>query len=103
MSARQRLPNRRLCESFQLEHAGLGYTVSFSRFLDGGIGELFIQNHKRSGGADIAAVDAGIVVSLLLQYGCDAQTIAQSLSRNSDGTATGVVGAALDRILGDGR
>jgi hypothetical protein len=99
MTARRLLPNRRRCESFQLEHVGLRYTVSFGRFDDGSLAECFIQNHKRGGGADTAVRDAGILLSFALQYGCPAEDISQALSRNSDGSASGVVAAALDQIL----
>ncbi len=51
---RRRLPNRRRSESLTLEHAGLRYTVSFSRFDAGELAEVFIANHKRGGGADTA-------------------------------------------------
>src|SRR6266536_558136 len=44
---RRRLPHRRPCESFELEHCGLKYTVTFSHFDDGALAECFISNHKR--------------------------------------------------------
>ena len=47
MTKRRRLPNRRASETFALEHAGMKYTVSFSCFEDGSLGEVFISNHKR--------------------------------------------------------
>jgi hypothetical protein len=37
--------------------------------------------------------------ALLLQHGCDLATIAHAISRNSDATASGVIGAVLDKIL----
>jgi len=46
MNARQRLPGRRLAETFELEVAGLRYTATVGRFPDGRIGELFLNNHK---------------------------------------------------------
>jgi hypothetical protein len=36
---------------------------------------------------------------LLLQHGCDLATIAHAISRNSDATASGVIGAVLDKIM----
>ena len=98
MNARRRLPNRRRSESFTLEHVGLKYTVSFSRFDDGKIGEVFISNHKRGNASDVAARDAGILVSFCLQYGCSIEDISRALSRNSDGSASGVIAAVLDLI-----
>jgi hypothetical protein len=47
MSAqRERLPNRRASEIFSFELEGLRFTASVSRFPDGRIGELFVNNHK---------------------------------------------------------
>jgi hypothetical protein len=100
MSERRRLPNRRNSETFDIEVAGLHYKATVSRFADGGLAEVFVSNHKAGNASDVAARDAGILVSLCLQYGCDAATIAHALSRNSDGTASGVIGAVLDKIAG---
>src|SRR5262249_46607356 len=96
---RRRLPNRRRSESFEIEHAGLRYTVSFSRFDDSTIGEIFVSNHKHGNASDIAGRDAGIILSFALQYGAPVEDIARALSRNSDGSASGVIAAALDQIL----
>jgi hypothetical protein len=99
MADRNRLPNRRLSETFNVEVAGLRYKATISRFPDGGgIAEVFVSNHKAGNASDVAARDAGILVSLLLQHGCPIETIAHALSRNSDGTASGVIGAVLDKI-----
>jgi hypothetical protein len=98
MSDRHRLPNRRRCETFQLEHAELIYTVSFGRFDSGEISEVFVNNHRTNSGADTAARDAGIILSFALQHGADIDAIRRALSRNADGTANGVIGAVLDQI-----
>ena len=39
---RERLPDRRMCESFNFEIDGLRFTASIARFADGRIGELFL-------------------------------------------------------------
>jgi len=95
---RERLPNRRLAETFQIEVAGLKYTCSVGRFADGRVGEVFIQNHKRGNASDVAVRDAGILLSFGLQYGCPVEIISRALSRNSDGSASGVMTAVLDAI-----
>jgi hypothetical protein len=101
MIVRRRLPNRRRSETFQIEHGGLRYTVSYSLFDDDDLAEVFVSNHKRGNAADIAARDAGILLSFCLQYGCPAEVVARALSRNYDGSAGGLMAAALDRILED--
>jgi hypothetical protein len=98
-AARRHLPNRRESETFQIEFAGLKYTVSFSRFEDGSLAEIFLGNHKAGNASDVAARDAGILLSFCLQHGCPPATIARALSRNSDGSAGGLVAAVLDQIM----
>jgi hypothetical protein len=98
-TARKRLANRRYSENFNLEFAGLRYSVSFSRFDDGSLAEVFISNHKHGNASDVAARDAGILLSFCLQHGVPVGTIARALSRNSDGSASGVVAAVLDKIM----
>jgi hypothetical protein len=98
VTARRRLLARRRAETFELEHCGLRYTVSFGRFDDGALSEVFISNHKRGNASDVAARDAGILLSFCLQYGAPAEDIARALSRNADGSASGVVAAVLDEI-----
>ena len=99
MSERQRLQNRRPCLTFDLQVAHLSYKVSIGRFPNGELSEVFISNHRSNSSADVAARDCGILMSLLLQLGCPAETIAHSLSRNTDGTASGVAAAVLDEVL----
>jgi len=98
MSARTQLPNRRPSESFYLDFHGMRYKVTIGRFPDGPLRETFISNHKAGNASDVAARDAGILLSLLLQHGFPVETISRALSRNSDGSASGVVAAVLDKI-----
>ena len=99
MTIRERLSQRRASLTLNLEHAGLRYVVTISRYPDGRPAECFVQNHKLSSAADIAARDSGILLSLLFQFGCPVEIIAHAVTRNSEGIASGVVGAILDRIL----
>jgi hypothetical protein len=100
MSAtRRRLENRRACETLDIEVAGLRYKVTVGYFPDGSLAECFISNHKAGNASDVAARDAGILLSLCLQFRCPVETIARALSRNTDGSASGVIGAVLDKII----
>jgi hypothetical protein len=99
---RRRLPNRRASTTFNIEVAGLKYKATVSYFPNGELAELFVSNHKAGNASDVAARDAGILVSLCLQYGCPAKIIAHALSRNTDGSASGVIGAVLDKVLTGG-
>jgi hypothetical protein len=102
MTARARLPNRRLAETFSLECASLSYICTIGRFPDGRVAEVFLSNHKSNSAADTAARDAAIVCSIALQHGADIETIRRALCRDSHGRASGPLGAALDLLLQGG-
>jgi hypothetical protein len=98
MTARRRLPNRRLAETFRLEVGGLTYSCTVGRFPHGSIGELFLNNHKSNSAADTNARDAAITFSFAIQHGADPEAIRRALCRDSQGKASGPLGCALDRI-----
>jgi hypothetical protein len=50
-----------------------------SRFDDGQIGELFLNNHKAGNQADTNARDAAIVLSFALQHGAEINAIRKAL------------------------
>jgi hypothetical protein len=98
MTARERLPNRRASESFTFELSGLRFTATVSRFADGRVGELFLNNHKAGNQVDTNARDAAILLSFALQYGADLDAIRKALCRDSQGRALGPIGRALDLL-----
>jgi len=98
MTSRQRLPNRRASTPFTIESQGLAFTVTASAFDSGELGEVFITNHRAGSGAGIMASDSAIAASLALQYGCPTDVLRRALSRDSNGCASGPLGAALDII-----
>jgi ribonucleoside-diphosphate reductase alpha chain len=95
---RERLPNRRLSLIFDLQLSGLRYTASVSRFADGRVAEVFIQNHKPGSQSDSYTRDAAISASLALQYGCPLDVLRKALLRDPQGRASTPLGAALDII-----
>ena len=98
-ASRQRLPNRRASESFTFELNGLRFTATVSRFDDGRVGELFLNNHKFGNQSDTNARDAAILLSFALQYGADIETIRRALCRDSQGRALGPIAQALDLLV----
>ncbi len=100
MTARRRLPNRRTSTTFEIEVGGLRYTATFSRYPDGSISELFLNNHKSNSAADTNARDAAIVFSISVQCGADPEVIRKALCRDAQGRASGPLGCALDQIAG---
>jgi hypothetical protein len=101
MSARRTLANRRPAETFKIEVEGLRFTVTVG-IVAGKPVEVFISNHKAGNASDVAARDAGILLSILLQMDCPIDAIAHSITRNADGSPSGVVGAVVDEIIAGG-
>lgn len=108
MTARHRLPNRRFREGFDLRHGNVDYHVCVGRDWDGSTGsgdirELFLSTRKLSGtDTDALARDAGLLFSLLLQYGCPVAILA-ALTRGNSGRPAGVLGRAIEiAIAGEG-
>ena len=95
---RQRLPNRRPGETFELEVDGLRYIATIGRFPDGRVGEIFLNNHRSNSAADTNAHDSAIVCSIALQCGADIETIRKALCRDSRARPSGPLGAVLDLL-----
>jgi hypothetical protein len=96
---RRRLPQRRLHQLVDFQHAGYRYTAGLGFFETGELGEIFINVPGRSGSTiEAVARDAAILASICLQYGASAEVIRRALTRNGDGSAGGPLGAALDLL-----
>ena len=102
MTARERLANRRLSETFAFECNGLGYLASISRFADGRLAEIFISNTKAGSHSNSVCKDAAVVCSIALQHGVLVEVIRHALLRDSQGRAASPLGAALDYVAGEG-
>jgi hypothetical protein len=70
---RQRLPNRRGCETFEITAGGLNYRATVGRLDGGEVAEIFLSNHKVGSQADTAAKDSaaplGVALDLLAEEG----------------------------------
>jgi len=97
---RERLPNRRASESFEIEVGGRKYRCTYSLFGNGRLAEIFLNNNRVNSDSDTAAKDSAVVCSLALQHGVPAETIRRALMRDSQGRPNGPLGMALDVILG---
>ena len=96
--ARERLPNRRACETFNFQVEGLRYCATVSWFADGRVGEVFIDNHKVGSQSRGNATDAAVAASLALQHGCTIDVLRGALLRDVRGRATTPLGVALDLV-----
>ena len=100
MSARDRLPDRRPCESFSFECNNLHYTATISRYADGRLAEIFLGNAKAGSHSDAAAKDSAVVASIAFQHGVPVETIRRALLRDARGSPSSPLGAALDIVAG---
>jgi hypothetical protein len=101
MSERERLPNRRASVIFDFEAMSLRFTASATRYPDGRLAELFLDNHKAGSGIGTLVRDSAIILSFALQHGADADAIRRALCRDSEGRPLGPLGVALDRLAKD--
>jgi hypothetical protein len=98
---RERLSNRRASELFEVQSLKLPFTVGVSKYADGRLAEVFINNHKAGSAPGIMASDLAVVCSIALQYGVPVEVIRKALARDSQGRATSPLGVALDHLLGE--
>jgi hypothetical protein len=95
---RERLPNRRAAETFDVEALGLQFRASVGRYPDGRIGEIFLSNHKVNSMAGVMAGDSAVLCSLLLQHGIPIETLRHALMRDGRGNPSGPLGVVLDQL-----
>ena len=82
---RDRLPNKRACETITFERDGSRYQMTIGYYADGRPGEVFLNADRGNSLLDMLASDAAIAISLALQFGCTLETIRHALKRNSSG------------------
>lgn len=97
---RELLPNRRLGETFELQHGGKAavFQVTLGRFPDGRVGEVFINGGKSGTEVEANVRDTAILVSLALQHGVPVATMASAITREGDGSPSTIIGVVLDRL-----
>ena len=95
---RDRLPNKRACETIAFERDGSRYQMTVGFYADGRPGEIFLNADRSDSLLDVMTSDAAILASLALQHGCTLETIAHALKRDARGAAASPIGAAVDLI-----
>jgi hypothetical protein len=99
MGERERLSDRRGHEVVGFVHGAFRYTGGVGRFDDGRVAEVFLNVVGKAGTAiETAARNSAIVASLAFQFGVPATVIRRALTRNTDGSASGPLGALLDLL-----
>jgi hypothetical protein len=94
VSRRDRLPNKRACETIAFEQDGSRYCLTVGFYEDGRPGEIFLNHDRGDSLLDFLMSDAAILASLALQYGAPLDEIRHALKRDGRGQAA----SALDRV-----
>ena len=99
--SRERLPDRRPSETFDLEFEGVRYAICLGRYpADDRIGEIFSAGAKIGSSMDALLDDVSIALSLLLQHQVPPAQIARSMGRVTGKAPASIVGALAD-LLGE--
>jgi len=77
--------------------------VTFSRWPNGTLAELFIDVAKPGDPMNLIAKDMATLASIALQHGVPVAEIMAALSQERDGTMLGPLGAALVLIEGSAK
>src|SRR4249920_1884760 len=101
MTERRVLPQRRLAETFIVNHGNQNtpFVVTVG-YHDNGveIGEVFIAGSKSGSDFDAVARDGAILLSLAMQHGVPLDTIRHAVTREEDGRPSTIIGAVIDRL-----
>jgi hypothetical protein len=97
VAVRERLPQRRECEGFDVEALGLRFHATIERYDDGRLAEVFITNHKGGSMAGILASDSAVLCSIALQHGVPLDVLRHALMRDSLGRPSCPLGGVLDQ------
>jgi len=100
MTERRVLPQRRACETFDLEFGGLArcHMVTVGNYDDGTLGEIFINAGKTGEAVEAIARDGAVLLSLALQFGVELANIRSAITRDGQGEPATIIGAVIDQL-----
>jgi hypothetical protein len=98
--SRRTLPPRRISHNLTLVHDGTKGSLTFSRFDEDGLAELFVDYGAPGSDARAFARDGGILISMLLQHGIPPTEIVGSLTHDDAGRPATPLGKALASAIG---
>lgn len=100
--SRENLPNRRSHETTKVRHWDQNWIIGIGRAgTDMQIQEIFINSGKSGTQIETVARDAAIIMSIGLQYGVPIEVLKNAVTRNTDGSPSGPMGAILDHLTGE--
>ncbi len=81
---RTRLPNRRKCETTDIEVGGQRLGMRRALIAEGRPAELFLSGAKDGSGMSAILADASVVIASRLQHGVPAAALAKSIARTPE-------------------
>jgi hypothetical protein len=98
------LPTRRPTETFKFRFQAqrAAYHLSMGYYPDGKLGEVFLSTNQTGSQSEAIAHDFATLISLLLQHGCDLETIRNALTHDRDGNVTTIAGTVVDLLIEKG-
>ena len=97
--SRERLRNRRQCETVNLHYGGRRYHLTIGEYNDGRPGEVFIHGAKPGSATDLLCDDIGVLISRLLQHGDTPAALAAGLGKLGSGQGpASLIGAIADAL-----
>jgi ribonucleoside-diphosphate reductase alpha chain len=98
MSERTDLPQRRSHLVLDFIHNDVKYTLGVGHYKNEPM-EIFLSSSKAGSDLDVNARDAAIAASIALQFGASPKVLLRSMTRNADGSMSGPLGVALNKIV----
>src|SRR5262245_6635403 len=101
---RRRLPDCRLCTTFEAVHRGKHhqdrcYTISVGFFDEHDPAEVFITGPKIGSELEAVARDCAILWSIARQYGAPVDVLAHALTQEEDGSSSTIIGQIATMLL----
>ena len=93
------LPHRRESETIKFKFDHHGYFATVSRVDDGNIAEIFLSSARTGVLLRNMVNDMAIAASIAIQYGCPAEVLQQSFTRNDHGEPATPIAAAFDHLV----
>jgi|SRR5262252_1010683 len=98
MNGRERLPDRRGCDTRYMWVGRNEYAVTVGHYANGAVGEIFVSGAKTGSDMDAVLRDAAILLSLGLQHGVPVDTMRGAITREENGLPSSIIGAVLDHL-----
>ena len=91
--------NRRALETFDFKFENTTYHISYSRYPNGNVSEVFVVCGKPGSAISHMGRDLGIAISVMLQSGMLLSDLSQSMTRLDDGSPAGPLGALIEHLM----